>query len=108
MDSLEANHRAHDIVANITNPGSFSYMIDFPGLDKLGFAEDEYTSNRAKNVGLVVHSALAAGRYWQNHGENSAPFGVIQTMLQFDIVSYADIDQALWKYRRANDPNVGD
>lgn len=99
MEMHEANQMAYDVVAKISNPNSFSYMTEFPGLDKLGFDEKRQHTTKAKNVGFVVHQAISAGEYWVSHGENSAPFGAIQTLLQFDIVQWEDIDNALFHYR---------
>lgn len=108
MDLETAINQTYDIIAKITNPASFSYMAEFPGLDKLGFSESEYTSDTAKNVGYVIISALSAGEYWADYGEHTQPYGIIQTMLHYDIVSLGDIEQALWVYRRSNDPPIGD
>jgi len=99
MDILTANGKTYDLVAKITNPASRTYMLGFPGLDKLGFKEDEYASKKARVVSNVIIAALEAGRSWKDHGENSKGFGRIEAMLEFGIFEMENIETALLAFK---------
>jgi len=108
IDTGVANNQAYDIVAKITNPGSWSYMDEFPGLDKLGFDETAYGDVQTKHIAEIIYCALDAGRKWEQFGDQSYSVGRIATLLEFGIVTMDEIERALWAFRRANDPHTGE
>lgn len=62
--SANAADDAYDIVATVSNPESDSYMSEFPGLDALGDAGHNVSS---ETIDALIY-ALHAGEFWGEAG----------------------------------------
>ena len=98
MNVEHAHNTTYALIANITNPASFSYMAEFPGFERLGLNPDNAAD---QIVADAIIYALQAGEQYQHVGMNSHKAGRIEAMFMYGVVDPKRIDEALWRYRNA-------
>ena len=99
MNNERAYNAAYDLIANVSNPASFSYMQDFPGYERMGLDPD---SEKDLIVADSIIYAVRAGVSYQTQGMDSDYAGRLVAMIRYGVVDMTDIDAALWRYRNAN------
>ena len=98
MDNERAYNAAYDLIANVSNPASFSYMKNFPGFERVGLDPD-VTADTI--VADAIIYAVRAGVSYQTQGMDSDYAGRLVAMIRYGVVDMRDIDAALWRYRNA-------
>lgn len=103
MNNERAYNAAYDVIANVSNPASFSYMENFPGFDRLGLDPDNTAD--ALVADAIIY-ALQAGESYATNGMDSDKAGRLVAMIRYGIVRTSDIDAALWRYRNPSEPGI--
>jgi hypothetical protein len=96
MNRELAEQQAREIAAKIIQPYSYYHFpnLEFPGMDKLGLDPDD--AHDKKMAAAIFHAINIgmAGTNW----DQSYPFGSLATMLEYGIITLANINQALHIY----------
>lgn len=85
MDTEVAENQAYDISASLTNPGSFLYIKEFPGLDQLG-------GNKIV-ADAIIYTLRAKGKR-----DTSPAYGQLIAMLRYKVVTKKEILNAVRKH----------
>ena len=88
---MESHDAAHQLVALATNVSTDSA---FPGLEVLGLEPDDKNT-----INLIVYACQAA-QSWADRGDDSAAYGRLETMIEYDIADLAKARTALHRARR--------
>ena len=99
-----AEKQAYKIVATLCNPASYDYYFnDFPGCDVLGLNPDKSRDKRIADA--IVYAIQAGNNQTEIEANNTCAYGQLLTMLQYGLVSYQNILQAI--HHRNNLLNQG-
>ena len=99
MNNERAYNTAYALIANVSNPASFSHMEDFPGYERMGLDPDVAKDSI---IADAIIYAVRAGVSYQTQGMDSDCAGRLIAMIRYGVVDMKDIDVALWRYRNAN------
>lgn len=71
----------------------FTYVTEFPGLDKLGVSPEDYPLKEAVSYAWLV------ARNWEKLGDETEALGALTVMFQYGIVSPDDVEASVGTYR---------
>ena len=93
---MESHDAAYQLVALATNASTDSA---FPGLKVLGFELEPMDPDNKNTINLIVYACQAA-QSWADRGDDSAAYGRLETMIEYDIADLAKARTALHRARR--------
>jgi hypothetical protein len=98
MNSERAHNKAYELIASVSTPGSDTYMVDFPGYERLGL-DPELPSETI--VADAIIYAVRAGEAYQTQGMDSACAGRLEAMIRYSVVDLGEVNAAISRYRNA-------